>query len=743
MPDIYENTDGLVDITGTVEEVRFQNEENGYSIIYLETDDGEEIAVVGTMPYISVGERVTVSGNWTVHKSYGRQFKAEYYDKKLPVEDDDILRYLASGAVKGIGPKTASAIVEAFGTDTFDVIENHPEWLTQIKGITEKRAEKIGEDFKAKAGARGIIMFCRDFLPAATAMRLYKKWGGEAVDILKNNPYRLCREINGIGFSRADQIAMTLGLAPDSPERLRAGVLYVLSAAANSGGHTFFPLTDLISETARTLGVGEQSAEEAVERLISEGAVVKYTYGTPEPLAAMTSNYQAERYIADKLPQLDCDCPTISQSDCARFIAEAEAMQGISYAAAQKAAIYGALSSGVFVLTGGPGTGKTTIIRTLLRIFDSIGFDCALAAPTGRAAKRMSEATSREAKTIHRLLEMDYADEENPKFQKNESNRLEADVIIIDEMSMVDAQLMASLLRAVRPGARLVLIGDARQLPSVGAGNVFGDIIDSGVFKAVRLTEVFRQAGESGIVTGAHEINEGRCPNLTQKSSGFFFLPRSSEADIAATVADLYKNRLPRAYGEETVDRIQVISPSRKGRPGTENLNIALQDALNPPSPKKKERPSRGAVFREGDKVMQTKNNYALEWEREDGLKGVGIFNGDIGVIEKIDDENECYIINFDERRVEYDFSFADELEHAYAITVHKSQGSEYPIVIIPVYRCPPGLLTRNLIYTAITRAQEMVVLVGREDVLRAMIDNDRRAERCTALRLMLGEGAR
>ncbi len=727
--------DSLLVLTGTIEAVIYQNADNGYSVVELEDENGDLNIVVGSMPYIAVGEKINAFGEWTHHATYGRQFKAEYYEKNLPVEEGDILRYLASGAVKGIGPKTAARIVEKFGEETFDIIENHPEWLAEIPGISKSKAIKINESFVEKSGSRAIMMFCRDYLTPAAAMRIYKKWGSGAIDILQNNPYKLCTDFSGIGFRRADSIASSMGIAADSRERIVSGINYVLSNICSQNGHTCVEKNEVISTTSDLLGLSREVISDTLTFMLSTGELIEATdkNNPNRVLIEQASYYNAEKYTAEKLNSIMRLCPAVSDEDVGRFIHQIEVTQSMEYASLQKKAIYEALENGVMVLTGGPGTGKTTVIRALLKIFDNMGHECVLAAPTGRAAKRMSEATSCEAKTIHRMLEMEYTDEKKARFARDEHNHLDEDVIIIDEASMIDSVLMEALLKAIKPGARLILIGDSQQLPSVGAGNVLRDIIDSGKVKTVELTEIFRQSSLSLIIRNAHAINQGKMPDITVKNNDFFFLRRNNDEEIAYTVADLYKNRLPKTYGADTINRIQIITPSRKGAAGTEMLNIRLQEMLNPPSARKNEHKSREIIFREGDRVMQIRNNYTLEWEK-DGKNGIGIFNGDIGVIEEIDSAEEMMLINFDDRRVFYDFALLDELEHSYAITVHKSQGSEYPIVIIPMYNCPPLLLTRNLLYTAVTRAQDIVVMVGREDILRTMVENNRQIQRNTNL---------
>ena len=729
----------LIKITGSIEHIIYANEENGYTVCDLGTDDDDLITVTGIMPYICEGDSVILYGEWKHNPKYGRQFQVSQYERYMPANADAILRYLSSGAIKGIGKKTALKIVEEYGDETLDVLENHPDWLSDIPGISLKKAKQICEDFKAKAGIRTAMLFFRDFFGATTTVRIYKRWGSAAIDIAKRNPYRLCDEIDGIGFERADSMAMKLGLDLNSEARLMSGIAHVLRYNAAQNGHVCLPREKLCEAAATLLGADREGVNDAVDIMLSRGRL-KYSLFGGITYIYDDYAYECECYIAEKLILLDKICPAVSTADANILIEREERKNGFSYATMQKKAITDALENGVMLLTGGPGTGKTTIVKALLDIFRNMDMQVALAAPTGRAAKRLSEATSYEAKTIHRLLEFEYQSEENDRagFRRNENDLLDENVIIIDESSMIDNMLMCALLKAIKPGARVILIGDSDQLPSVGAGNVLSDLLASERFATVQLNEIFRQAEESLIVTNAHRINRGELPIMTVKDNDFFFLSRQSDADIAATITDLYKNRLPRTYGADTVNNIQVISPSRRGDAGTDNLNVMLLGALNPAEKSKKEHKHRERTFREGDRVMQIKNNYELEWSRDDGSTGMGVFNGDIGTIARIDAFGECMEILYDDKLVVYEFTMLEELEHAYAVTVHKSQGCEYPIVIIPLYNAPPMLLTRNLFYTAVTRAQKMVVLVGRTDIAERMVANNRTGERYTCLRKRL-----
>ena len=736
---VSDDGEKLIKLSGSVEQVIYTNEENGYLVCDLGTDDDDLITITGIMPYVNEGDSLIVYGEWKHNPRYGRQFVVSQYERYLPANASAILRYLSSGAIKGIGKKTALKIVEEFGDNTLEVLENHPDWLSDIPGISLKKAKQICEDFKAKAGIRTAMLFFRDYFGATTTVKIYKRWGSACIDIAKNNPYRLCEEIEGIGFERADGMAMKLGIERDSYERLVSGVAHVLKYNAAQNGHVCLPREKLVLASSQLLGADAKRVDEVIDDMLAMG---KLRYSMFDGVIYLYDKfaYECESYIAEKLDLINKICPAVDVSDANYFIEREERKNGFSYAYMQKKAIIGALESGVMLLTGGPGTGKTTIVKALLDIFKSMDMKVALAAPTGRAAKRLSESTSQEAKTIHRLLEFEFAsdDSDRPGFRKNENDLLEENVIIIDESSMIDNILMAALLRAVKPGSRVIFIGDADQLPSVGAGNVLHDLLECGRFTTIRLDEIFRQAQESLIVTNAHAINRGEMPRLDVKNSDFFFLNRRSDEEIAFTVADLYKNRLPRTYGADTVNNIQVISPSRKGDAGTENLNVILQSALNPPTTKKREHKHRERIFREGDKVMQIKNNYEIEWCREDDTTGTGIFNGDIGTILRIDNINECMEIVFDDKHVTYDFTSLEELEHAYAITVHKSQGCEYPIVILPLYNAPTMLLTKNLFYTAVTRAQKMVILVGSADIAKLMVGNSHTSMRYTGLKQRL-----
>ena len=725
---------GLEKLEGVVEQIIYCNEENGYTVCDMSVEE-DMITICGIIPMLGEGDSLCVYGKWVHSPKYGRQFSVEQYERLMPADVTSILKYLSSRAIKGIGPKTAARIVEAFGEDSFDVIENHPEWLADtIKGISLKSARAAQESFREQAGIRNAMIFFRDYFGVATTVKIYKKWGSAAVDVAKKNPYRLCNEIDGIGFERADALAQGIGMQNDNFDRVTSGLYYVLQKNASQNGHVCLPRAELCKDASELLGADIDMCDKGIAELLRVERF-KYIVDGDVQYIYTKHEYDDEKYIAQKLVMLDKMCAAVDLGDIDRFIQKEEVRSGMKYASLQKEAIASALRYGVMVLTGGPGTGKTTVVRALIRIFESMELSVALAAPTGRASKRLSEATSSEAKTIHRLLEMGYENDGTAVFKRNEFDFLDEDVIIVDEASMIDSALMSALLKAIKMGARIIIIGDADQLPSVGAGNVLHDIIASGRFSTVCLTEIFRQAQQSLIIRNAHAINGGNMPELSVKDNDFFFLRRFDDRQIANTVTELCRDRLPTAYGEIAKSGLQVICASRKGEAGTESLNIILQAALNPPHRAKREYKFREKIFREGDRIMQTRNNYDIVWERTfDSKEGNGIFNGDIGIIVSIN-VNEGYMeMIFDDRKVMYDISMLDDIEHAYAITVHKSQGSEYPIVVMPMCSAAQMLLTRNLLYTAVTRAQKMVVLVGREDIVQKMVENDKHVLRYTGL---------
>ncbi len=726
-------------ISGIVEKITYANEENGYTVAQISVKETEElVTVVGIMPLLSVGELIRIEGEWTLHRTFGRQFEVQVFEKELPTDSVAILQYLSSKVIKGVGPKTAKKIVERFGDDTLNVIEHDPVRLAQINGITASKANEISESFKAQKDICAVMLFCREHIGPAYAMRIHKRWGVRAIDVMKKNPYALCDEIQGIGFEKADRVAKTLGLEGNSPQRVRSGIIYVLNYNASTNGHTLIPRDRLIELTSNLLGVDTESCSDGIDVLESKGRVRCVKIGSRD-CVYLEKYYRAESYIKDKLDMLEATCNKMQSERAEQLIQRTERELGIEYDKQQKKAILHSLLGGVLVLTGGPGTGKTTVIRGIIKLFKSLNVSYVLAAPTGRAAKRMTEATGEEAKTIHRMLEVMRTDDNEMRFIRDENNPLDEDLIIIDEASMIDTLLMEALLRAINPGSRVIIIGDANQLPSVGAGTVLSEILTSDRYRKVVLSKIFRQAGESLIVTNAHAINAGEDPELQSKRSDFFFIERETPEQIADTVASLCVSRLPKTYGKELFGQVQVITPSHNGAAGTVALNVLLQRAINPPSAKRREKKHREVIFREGDRVMQIKNDYDIIWTK-DGEDGCGIFNGDIGTIISILNDDGCMLIEFEGRLTRYEFSMLDELEHAYAITVHKSQGSEYPYVVIPIYNCGDRLLTRNLLYTAVTRAQTMVVLVGRPELVHRMVENNRQAKRYTGLKYFLKE---
>jgi len=722
-------------VEGAVQSLIFQNEDNGYTVLSLLTDDGELVTVVGCIPCAAPGERMTVTGVWTNHPSYGPQFAAESVERRMPETEEDIAAYLASGILKGIGPATAQRLVDRFGADTLAVIEEEPERLQTVKGITAKKAMELSAAFRELTGLKRVMEFLARYeLPVPLAMQLYRAYGAQALPRLKEDPYLLTGQAYGVAFSTMDEIALSMGFDGDSPCRVEAALTYELSHNLNNG-HVFLPRDKLLFASAQLIGGNPDALETALDGLLARGVIVQ------EPVAGVQACYlqrlyQAETQVAQRLLSLR-DAPRQTGKNVDKIIAEMEARQGIAYAPQQRRAVELAARSGVLLLTGGPGTGKTT--STLL---ERMGLTVLLLAPTGRAAKRMSELCSREAQTIHRCLGMTFNELTGEvAFKKNEKDLLEADAVIVDEMSMVDLPLMDALLAALKPGCRLVMVGDPDQLPSVGPGNVLGDILRSGAVDSVTLTEVFRQAEQSAIIRNAHLVNQGILPGLDNKNKDFFFLRRLQPERTAQTIVELCQTRLPKNMGIPA-DQIQVLSPTRKYATGTTQLNTMLQAALNPPTAEKRERKRGSVVFREGDRVMQVKNNYDIMWREADGLKGgMGVFNGDIGVITEIQPDAGLLTVNFDGRLVEYTGDMLVELELAYAMTVHKAQGSEYRAVILAVNSGAPMLLTRGVLYTAITRAKELFLIVGDENIVTAMVANDRQARRYSGLRARLMNG--
>ncbi len=724
---------GVDTLRGIIQGIIYKNESNDYTVFEVVDEGNNIITAVGIIPGVTEGENVVLNGQWSLHKEFGRQFSFVSYEKTLPSEIDGIIQYLSSRTIKGIGPVTALKIVNKFGTDTFDVIEHHPEWLTDIPGISMKKAAAISESFRAQTELHGVMMFFKDYMGTGEVTKVYKRLGASAIGIIRDNPYVLCSGEYGIPFERADSMAASFGFSPISDMRLISGIEYVLKYNADMNGHTCLPREKLVSTASSLLGVGEDIILDRLNKYIEDREFFVYSADGTDYI--MTCDvYVSEEYISAKLNSLTDEIERISNYDIASLIERVEYRLGVEYASLQREAIFRCLNSGITIITGGPGTGKTTVVKGMISIFSDLNMKTVLAAPTGRAAKRLSEATGETSKTVHRLLEMDITSDTSARFNRNSQHPIDEKVVIVDEASMIDLSLMCSLVRALPRGARLILIGDVDQLPSVGAGNVLADLIDSGAVDVVRLTEIFRQSEESLIVTNAHRINNGKPPILNVTDNDFFFVRRENEDDIPNTIADLITKRLPKKYGDAITEQIQVITPSRKGGSGVDALNKELQSRINPPTQFKNEKISHGVIFREGDRVMQIANNYEIEWNKN-GLIGYGIFNGDIGVIDSIRLNEEYIVIVFDDRVVHYPFANLDELELSYAITVHKSQGSEYPVVIIPSYSCPYLLMTRNLLYTAVTRARQMVVLVGRSDIPSRMAKNDRVFLRYTTLK--------
>ena len=731
-------------IEGVVVKIIFTNDDNGFTVCEVETDD-ELTIVAGTLPFLLEGETITILGNWTVHQTFGRQFKAEYYEKKMPSSKKSIIKYLSSGLIRGIGKATAKRLVEQFGEDTFDVLENHPDWLTDIKGISAKKAAEISEEFRSQFGFKNVVTFCSSYFNMPTSVRIYKQFGAGAVDVIRQNPYILCDTVYGVNFESADKVANALGeYNLESDERICAGIRYLLNYEANSAGHLYIPYDKLMPRAVAALNIPADIVYDSFMRSVEKQKFVIKEMGENKDIQAVYnfSTFNTEQYCATRLLHLDnyAKSERINEKEIMLRLNAIEQSENIKYSKEQKKAVVSSIKNGVFVLTGGPGTGKTTVIKALIGILSQLGKKIALAAPTGRAAKRITETTGMEAKTIHRMLEMTFENESEPKFMRDEDNPLEYDVVIVDETSMVDIFLLQSLLRAIKDGTKLIFIGDADQLPSVGAGNVLRDIIASGIFATIKLDVIFRQSSESLIILNAHKINSGEMPDLHVKNKDFFFIERFSPSSIVDTVIDLCKNRLPKKYGEDVIDKVQVLSPSKKGIAGTVNLNMILQNELNPANYGKLEKKRTSSVLRENDKIMQIRNNYSVEWSMKDGASGQGIYNGDIGVIKMIDSINEVIVVEFDDKTVEYDFLTVDEIIHAFAITIHKSQGSEYPIVILPISQEVPILHTRNLLYTAITRAQEMVIVVGETESIEYMVENNRQTVRYTGLAEMIKE---
>ena len=732
-------------ISGYVEKVKFRSTETGYTVLYLTVDE-EEVTSVGIFTGVEEGAFLEITGEYVEHPSYGIQFKMSSFEEKAPQDSLAIERYLGSGAIKGVGIALAARIVRKFKEDTFRIIEEEPERLAEVKGISERKAMEIADQVNQKKDLRAAMLFLQQYgINTALAVKIYNTYGSQIYSILTENPYRLADDIDGVGFKTADEIATRVGIRTDSDFRIRSGILYTLLQASGEG-HTYLPMEELSRRASELLGVEESQVEVHYMNLAMDRKIVMQHKEEVTQIYA-SSFYYMEVNTASMLKQLDIsyDVPDIEIESRIRQI---EKQTNMCLDEHQVNAVKEAVRNGLLVITGGPGTGKTTTINTIIRYFELEGMDIFLAAPTGRAAKRMSETTGFEARTIHRMLELNAGAEGNAGFLRNEQNPLETDVIIVDEMSMVDISLMYALLKAVVAGTRLILVGDVNQLPSVGPGSVLKDIIDSDQFHTAKLTKVFRQASTSDIIVNAHKINQGEEVKLDNKSMDFFFLKRYDADKIINVTLQLVKQKLPKFVDASEYD-IQVLTPMRKGLLGVERLNQILQMYLNPPDQKKREKEYGGTIFREGDKVMQIKNNYQIEWEirTKFGLcvdKGTGIFNGDTGIIEQINEFAETMTISFDEgKMVEYSFKNLEELELAYAITIHKSQGSEYPAVVLPLLSGPRMLMNRNLLYTAVTRAKRCVTIVGDEETFRMMVENNYEQRRYSGLKDRLIESMR
>ena len=734
MPDTEKNQK-LDEITGSVEEISFRNEQSGFTVVELDID-GEPVVAVGVLPPVNSGEEVHMYGHWTTHPKFGRQFSAESCESKMPSGASAILRYLSSGAVKGIGPSTATKIVEAFGDRTLEIIENHPMRLAEIRGISKSKAEQISEDFRSHFGLREAMAFLGQYhINPNQALAVWKRFGVGCVELIKDDPYVLCADELNIGFERADAIAMSMEKSPDSGRRITAGITYVLSHNLGNG-HTCLPKEKLLDVASSLLEVDRATVAGQLEDDLDDSEFMQDEIRDTE-FIFLPYVYEAELYCAGRIATMAM-CPAEPIRNYVRQMELIESITAITYDERQTEAIDAAMNKGLLVLTGGPGTGKTTTLNAIIQLLEIYGNKVAIAAPTGRAAKRITEITGHEAKTIHRLLEVEWGENDTQSFARNEKNPLDCDALIVDELSMTDILLFQNLLRAVKFGCRLVLVGDSDQLPSVGAGNVLGDLIKSGRVPVVALTEVFRQAQKSAIIMNAHRIVNGEMPQLNLLDNDFFFLPLREKEKIEQMVSDLCFTRLPDAYGFNPLRDIQVLCPGRKGELGTMEMNRILQQRFNPRHQKRPEINLNGVIFRQGDKIMQIRNNYNVEWKKDDGTEGTGIYNGDVGMLEEIDKLRGILRVRFDDRTAAYSLDNADELEHAYAITVHKSQGSEFPAVIIPMYPMAPQLCYRNLLYTAVTRARSLLIMVGHRQVAFQMVRNNKKTLRYSALDVFL-----
>ena len=727
------NNEQLFQIKGQVENIIYRSERDGYTVLELSTEDSM-ITATGIMPLVSAGESVILYGVFKNHPTYGEQFAVSTFERTMPENLDGILKYLSGGSVKGVGPSTARRLVLEFGADTLNVLENEPERVAKLKGISLKKAQDISEQLKSAVGIRELMVYLAGYsISAAHAVKIWKKYGAEAISAIEENPYILCEEGFGISFETADMIALSQNNSKDARIRVRAALVYVLKHN-RLNGHTCLPQDRLIEATANLLEVDPVCCESALTEMVEDSTLILNEIDEKE-FVFLPSLYDSETYIAARIKML-LRYPAMAIENVRERITAVEKESGIEYAQLQKKAISDALNTGLLILTGGPGTGKTTTLNAIIRILKDSGQKVSLCAPTGRAAQRMSAVTGEEAKTIHRMLEVSYDIDDKPVFKRNERNLLNTEALIVDEVSMVDTVLLESLLRALPLTCRLILVGDSNQLPSVGAGNVLHDLIASGLIPVVELNEIFRQSMQSLIVTNAHKIVNGEMPDIRVRDNDFFFMRDFPQEHIAETVGDLCARRLKNAYGYNLLENIQVLSPTRKGVLGTYELNNRLQSLVNP-------NPSRGVkvggfILNEGDKVMQIKNNYDIIWNKDSGEYGEGVFNGDIGVMVEVNNASKIYKVRFDDRVATYDSDSVGDLELAYACTVHKSQGNEFDCVILPMFRGAPQLMYRNLLYTAVTRAKKMLIIVGDENALQMMVENNRRVSRYTGLTTFL-----
>lgn len=726
----------LMELKANVETIIYRNEHNGYTVIEL--DDEDETTAVGIMPDINAGETVRLIGYFKPHPTYGMQLAVTTYEKSMPEDIAGILNYLSSGSIKGIGPATAAALIKEFGANTLTVLENEPQRVAKLKGISLKKATDISKQLRENTGIRELILYLNQYdISPSGAVKIFKSFGSNSIAEIERNPYCLVNSETGINFEQADRIAIKLNFQSDDKIRIRAALAYVLSHNLNNG-HTCLPKDKLIKTTAQFLALDDEMVSYALEEMLGENSLIGYEAEGNE-LIFSTDMFQSESYIAARLKMM-MRFPAVQIQDIDKHIEAIESFNRIEYADMQKEAITQALSKGLLVLTGGPGTGKTTTLNAIIKILKDKGQKVLLCAPTGRAAQRMSKVTGEEAKTIHRLLEVAWNKNDIPEFKRNEKNMLKCDALVIDEVSMVDAKLFESVMKALPLGCRLILVGDSHQLPSVGAGNVLDDLISSEMIPVVQLTEIFRQSMESLIVTNAHKIVNGELPELKRKDKDFFFLHSENKDIITQTVIELCSGRLSNAYGYDTYKDIQILAPGRKGDLGVNELNNKLQFVINPKDSEKNELSSGKKILREGDKVMQIRNNYDLLWVKDNGETGEGIFNGEIGIIESINKRSRIIKVRYDDKVASYDFDFAVDLDLSYATTVHKSQGNEFEAVIMPLLDGAPMLLYRNLLYTAVTRAKSLMIIVGSDTTIEKMVNNNRKNKRYSGLKYFLWE---